>query len=101
MARYGYALKFPTANAYIPSNYTIISWSPTCLTPGGVICAIYAVAGNTGPLSGQFSSGENLYDYITDALTDPFTPQTDGFGQKVYVYTTLIHLILLTISEPI
>jgi len=87
MARYWYALKFSTADPYIPSNYTRVSGSPTCLTPGAVICAIYAVAGNTAPLAGQFSSGENLYDYITDALVSPFTPQPDGFGQKVYVYT--------------
>jgi len=88
MPRYWYVLPTSSDDPYNPVKYSRILGSfPGCPNPGAVICAIYADAGNTFPTSPQFTSGHNLYDYITDALVDPFVPQPQGFGEKIFVYT--------------
>jgi len=88
MPRYWYILRDTEDDPYNPAKYNrvLVSFSG-CPNPGAVICAVYAYGGNFFPESSQFILLHNLYNYITDALIGPYSPQPQGFGKKIFVYT--------------
>lgn len=83
--RYWFVLNTPTSDPFNPTSYSRINWKPCGCTPGSVIEAIYAKSGNIYPFADHFANGQNLYNYLTDAILSPYTPQpTSG---KIFVYT--------------